>query len=515
MFDNMSQQKRIIIAVVLSMVFFIGYDFLIPKPVVTNTQQIQKQEVSNIQTKTQNIGDIKAIKTNNIIASVNNEHFDVQINENGEISSFILKDERFLNETNEAINLVDKNTTLYPLSMVFYDSEFNKEFNNTTFKANKSSVNIGEELVLSKDVNGVIVNKIITFKENGFYQVKITFSDNKLRDYVITPGERPNVLADTLTVHGAMIYKNDDTKVDYEDGDIKSNDERVETDSIIAAFSDRYYTSTFYNFEKPFKVVVKNHKDLSVGYVVASGNDTFNAYIGPKEHKILEAVNEKLTNVVEYGWFTFIAKPMFAFLSFIYSHVGNWGWSIVILTIVVRICLTYPTYKSMVSMQKLKVLAPKIKEIQEKYKGNPQKMQMHMMELYKKHKANPLGGCLPILIQIPIFFAIYRVLLNAIELKAAPWALWINDLAIHDPYYILPIYMGATMFLQQVITPMTIQDPTQAKIMKFLPLVFVIFFINFPAGLTLYWCVNNTFSLAQQWFVNKIFANKEGKNANS
>lgn len=512
MFDNMSQQKRLIIAIVISMIFFIAYDFLAPKPVPTQ-QVVQNNEIKSIQTSTVNQAPI--IKNEKVISIITNEHFEAKINENGEISSFILKDERFLSDKKEAINLIDKNTNTYPLAMVFYDTEFNSSFNKIPFTASSFNVTSNRELVLTKDVNGVIVSKIINFSDNGFYQVKINFSDNKARDYVITPGERPNVLADTLTVHGAMIYKSDDTKVDYEDGDIKANDERVETDATIAAFSDRYYTSTFYNFEKPFKVILKNYKDLSMGYIVGSGNETFYAYIGPKEHKILEAVNEKLTNVVEYGWFTFIAKPMFAFLSFIYSHVGNWGWSIVILTIVVRICLVYPTYKSMVSMQKLKILAPKIKEIQEKYKGNPQKMQMHMMELYKKHKANPLGGCLPILIQIPIFFAIYRVLLNAIELKAAPWALWINDLAMHDPYYILPIYMGATMFLQQVITPMTIQDPMQAKIMKFLPLVFVVFFINFPAGLTLYWCVNNTFSLAQQWFVNKIFANKEGKNANN
>lgn len=160
-------------------------------------------------------------------------------------------------------------------------------------------------------------------------------------------------------------------------------------------------------------------------------------------------------------------------------------------------------------MQKLKVLAPQIKEIQEKYKGDPQKINTHMMELYRKHKANPMGGCLPILIQIPIFFAIYRVLLNAIELKAAPWAFWITDLSLKDPYYVLPILMGGTMFLQQIISPMTIQDKTQAMIMKFLPIIFTFFFINFPAGLTLYWCVNNACSLLQQFIINKIFQNKD------
>ncbi|WP_420707971.1 membrane protein insertase YidC [Campylobacter sp. MG1] len=509
MFDNMSQQKRIIIAVVLSLIFFMAYDFFIPKPVVTKPVEntSEKQLVDNHPKL-----DIKSKDKENIIASVSSSHFVADISDKGEIVSFELKDERFLSDDSKGINLINNNASLFPLTMSFYDSEFNDLFNKVPFSANKTSLNANEELVLTKDINGVVVTKIIQFDDNGFYKVKVMFSDNKDRDYVITPGERPNVIADSYTVHGAMVYKNDDTKVDYEDGDIKVGVQESEQNVIISAFSDRYYTSAFYNLEKPYKVVLKNLNDLSVGYIIAKGNDTFNGYIGPKEHKILESVDARLTNVVEYGWFTFIAKPMFSFLSFLYSHIGNWGWAIVVLTIIIRIILFPLTYKSMVSMQKLKILAPEVKEIQEKYKGNPQKMQMHMMELYKKHKANPLGGCLPILIQIPIFFAIYRVLLNAIELKAAPWALWINDLAVQDPYYILPIYMGATMFLQQIITPMTIQDPTQAKIIKFLPLVFVIFFINFPAGLTLYWCINNTFSLVQQLFINRIFANKEAKN---
>lgn len=513
MFDNMSQQKRIIIAVVLSLLFFIVYDFIVPKPVV-NKPVANTNNTSEVIEKKLDL-DIKDKSKENVIATISDEHFNVLINDRGEIISYELKDKKFLKDDSEGINLVDKNALLFPLAINFYDSEFNDLFNKTPFVANKDMLKTNEELVLTKNINDIVVTKVIKFKDNGFYEVKVNFSDNKDRDYVITPGQRPNVIADSYTVHGAMLYKNDDTKVDYEDGNIKANVQEVEENIMISAFSDRYYTSTFYNLDKPYKVILKNLNGLSVGYIVAKGNEIFNGYIGPKEHKVLEKVDSRLTNVVEYGWFTFIAKPMFSFLSFLHSHINNWGWAIVVLTIIIRIILFPLTYKSMVSMQKLKVLAPKIKEIQEKYKGDAQKMQMHMMELYKKHKANPLGGCLPILIQIPIFFAIYRVLLNAIELKAAPWALWINDLALHDPYYVLPIYMGVTMFLQQIITPMTIQDPTQAKIIKFLPVVFVFFFISFPAGLTLYWCVNNTFSLAQQWFINKIFAKKEAKNENN
>ena len=225
-----------------------------------------------------------------------------------------------------------------------------------------------------------------------------------------------------------------------------------------------------------------------------------------KKKKVLTSIESSLADAVEYGWFTFIARPVFDFLSWLYGYFGNWGWAIVVMTIVIRIILFPLTYKGMVSMNKLKDIAPKMKEIQEKYKGDPAKLNTHMMELYKKSGANPMGGCLPILLQIPIFFAIYRVLLNAIELKGAQWALWINDLAIKDPYFILPILMGVAMYLQQRITPTTFSDPMQQKIMRWLPAIFTLFFITFPAGLTLYWFTNNVCSLLQQIVVNKLFA---------
>ena len=196
---------------------------------------------------------------------------------------------------------------------------------------------------------------------------------------------------------------------------------------------------------------------------------------------------------------------MFILLQYIHSLVENWGWTIVIITILLKLMLYPLAKKGMVSMQKLKDLAPKIKDIQEKYKGDSQKASMHMMELYKKHGANPMGGCLPIILQIPIFFAIYRVLLNAIELKDAPWILWIDDLSVMDPYFVLPILMGITMFLQQKITPNTMQDEMQRKIFMFLPLIFTFFFAMFPAGLTLYWFINNLFTVAQQYTINKSF----------
>jgi YidC/Oxa1 family membrane protein insertase len=188
-----------------------------------------------------------------------------------------------------------------------------------------------------------------------------------------------------------------------------------------------------------------------------------------------------------------------------HSYVGNWGWAIVLFTILVKIILFPLSYKGMLSMQKLKDLAPKMKDIKEKYKGDSAKMNMKMMELYKNHGANPLGGCLPLLLQIPIFFALYRVLLNADELQGAQWILWINNLAVMDPYWVLPILMGITMYYQQKITPSNFTDPLQEKIFKFFPVLMTVFFITFPAGLVLYWLTNNILTIAQQYYINKVY----------
>jgi YidC/Oxa1 family membrane protein insertase len=196
---------------------------------------------------------------------------------------------------------------------------------------------------------------------------------------------------------------------------------------------------------------------------------------------------------------------MFSFLQFIYGFIGNWGWTIVIVTIIIKLILYPLAYKGMVSMNKLKELSPQVKKIQEKYKDDKQKASMHMMELYKKEGANPMGGCLPIVLQIPVFFSIYRVLLNAIELKGSGWILWIEDLSSMDPYYVLPLLMGITMFVQQKITPNQMQDEMQKKLFMALPVIFTFFFLWFPAGLTLYWFVNNLFTVGQQYYINQMF----------
>ncbi|MBF0275253.1 MAG: membrane protein insertase YidC [Nitrospinae bacterium] len=192
--------------------------------------------------------------------------------------------------------------------------------------------------------------------------------------------------------------------------------------------------------------------------------------------------------------------PLFKFLTFIVSYTGNWGWSIIILTILIKI-LFYPlTKKSFNSMKRMKELTPQLKIIQERYKDDRQKLSEEMMSLYRTNKVNPMGGCLPMILQIPVFIALYNVLLVSIEIKGAPFILWIHDLSVADPYYIYPVLMGISMFVQQKISP-PMGDPLQQKIMMFLPLIFTFLFMNFPAGLVIYWVVNNVLTISQQWYI--------------
>ena len=276
---------------------------------------------------------------------------------------------------------------------------------------------------------------------------------------------------------------------------------------LIAAF-DQYNATIMYGFSKDTNIIIERDSDDNpVAYFGALQNMGFSGYIGPKEYQTLKNIKPILTNAVEYGWFTFASKPLFALLSWLHGIFGNWGWSVIALTFIIRAVLYPLTYKGMVSMQKMKNISPQVKAVQAKYKGDPQRMNAAVMDLYKKHGANPLGGCLPMLLQIPVFFAIYRVLLNAVELQGAPWIFWIQDLSRMDSTYVLPILMGASMYYQQKLTPSNFTDPMQEKVFKFLPVIFTFFFVTFPSGLVLYWFINNLFSIAQQFVVNQQFKN--------
>ncbi|PFG10598.1 YidC/Oxa1 family membrane protein insertase [Marinobacter sp. LV10MA510-1] len=226
------------------------------------------------------------------------------------------------------------------------------------------------------------------------------------------------------------------------------------------------------------------------------------AYVGPKIIDRLEAVAPNLDRTVDFGWLFFISLPLFVVLNWFHGIIGNWGVSIILLTVCVKALFFHLSATSYRSMARMRAVAPKLARMKELYGDDRQRMSTEMMALYKREKINPLGGCLPILVQMPVFISLYWVLFESVQLRHAPFALWIHDLSVMDPYFILPIIMGASMMLQMHLNP-TPPDPMQAKIMKLMPVVFTIFFLWFPAGLVLYWVVNNILSISQQWYITR------------
>jgi len=260
--------------------------------------------------------------------------------------------------------------------------------------------------------------------------------------------------------------------------------------------------------------VVQTRKDSQGNYIIgytgpaisvpAGGKVETSAmlYAGPKIQSKLKELSPGLELTVDYGFLWFIAQPIFWLLQHIHSLLGNWGWSIIVLTMLIKGLFFPLSAASYRSMARMRAVAPKLAALKERFGDDRQKMSQAMMELYKKEKINPLGVCLPILVQMPVFLALYWVLLESVEMRQAPWMLWITDLSIKDPFFILPIIMGATMFIQQRLNP-TPPDPMQAKVMKMMPIIFTFFFLWFPAGLVLYWVVNNCLSISQQWYITR------------
>ncbi|HIP55545.1 MAG TPA: membrane protein insertase YidC [Arcobacter sp.] len=531
--NKQDTQKRILVATLLSFAFFIAYDFfyLQPQQVAQAEQQKQEQTMKQKQvqvTSTTSSGTAPSVvtadsKTNiapvvkdinkmDIISTIQTKTNTIEIDSLGRIAQVTLKGDRYVDKEGKSIKLFSA-LQLRPLEVRFSDPKLNEEAFKTVVVASSKTVDASNgvvKLTLTQTLSSTVLTKVLTIYPAGNYDIDISTSTNQ--NYFLTAGFRPDVMADMYADHGALLIKNDGVLTIIEDEDFDRNEEFVGMHAISAF--DRYYTTTLFNFDKNLQVtVMKNKDDSPESFIHIMNKSKLHGYVGPKDHSDIAALDERLTDIIEYGWFTFIAKPMFVMLQFIHDYVGNWGWTIVITTVLIKLVLYPLSYKGMVSMNRLKELAPKVKALQEKYKDDKQKASSHMMELYKKEGANPMGGCLPILLQIPVFFALYRVLLNAIELKGSEWFWFIEDLThtvsmsnLLDPYLVLPLLMGLTMYIQQKITPNQIQDETQQKIFQFLPVIFTIFFIFFEAGLVLYWTVNNVFTVAQQYYVNRIFA---------
>ncbi|MEA1983115.1 MAG: membrane protein insertase YidC [Campylobacterota bacterium] len=521
MLDKMTPNQRLIVAVLLSIIFFVAYTAIFPPELPETKSESQTEQVSldggvdgvvskkvDVEAEAGHSISAQEKSVTNSILTVTNENFILKMDTLGRISSKELLQDKFRDNDDKHAELIPAFGTK-PLYLRFSDEDLNKEAASTPYSASVSEVNLEstpQSVTLTQKLSTLSVTKKLTFYADGHYDVEISLSQDKR--YYVYLGQRPRVNEneEMMTVVGAMVYTDDDLVTIIEDGDAEGR-KSFSGVELTSAF-DQYTATIMYGFSKDRVILVeRDREDNPIVYFDGLQNLKFNGYIGSKDYKTLDSINPMLTNAIEYGWFTFASKPLFALLLWLHGIFGNWGWAIIGLTAIIRLVLYPLTYKGMVSMQKMKDLAPKMKDLKERYKGDPQRLNAATMDMYKKHGANPLGGCLPMLLQIPVFFAIYRVLLNAVELQGAEWILWINDLSRMDGYYILPLLMGASMFLQQQMTPNNFTDPMQEKIMKWLPVIFTFFFITFPSGLVLYWFVNNLFSIAQQFIVNQQFKN--------
>ncbi|KMM77709.1 membrane protein insertase YidC [Pseudomonas deceptionensis] len=372
--------------------------------------------------------------------------------------------------------------------------------------------------------NGINYIKRFTLKR-GLYDVQVSYLiDNESskpwngnlfaqlkRDASSDPSS--STATGTATYLGAALWTSSEPykKVSMKDIDKAQLKETVQGGWV--AWLQHYFVTAWIP-QKGDNNVVQTRKDNQGNYIIGFTGPTLTVepgktaetsatlYAGPKSQGVLKELSPGLELTVDYGILWFIAQPIFWLLQHIHSLVGNWGWSIIFLTMLIKgifFPLSAASYKSMARMR---AVAPKLAALKEQFGDDRQKMSQAMMELYKKEKINPLGGCLPILVQMPVFLSLYWVLLESVEMRQAPFMLWITDLSIKDPFFILPIIMGATMFIQQRLNP-TPPDPMQAKVMKLMPIIFTFFFLWFPAGLVLYWVVNNCLSIAQQWYITR------------
>jgi len=520
--EQQDLNRRLLLALVLSFIMFIGYGYFFPatnqQTETTNqtTSATQQTPVANssasqaptpvVNTQSATAAPAVAESTSAALVTIKAPHFNISVDTYGRIGQMELLEDKYKDEDGNTLKLFQTGQ-VKPLEVRFSDVKINEEAFKTPYVNNGSEVvdvTSGVQTVtLTQTLSTVTVTKKITFKPSGEYSVEVTTSAPT--QFFVTPGHRP--VADTsmyMLVRGALIKGADNVITTIEDGDAEGY-EKFQNAKIASSF-DRYVASLFFDFDKGLNVsVLKEANGNPLIFVQGDQTLSLNAYIGPKDHEVLKSINPELTDAIEFGWFTFLSKPFYKVLLWIHNYVGNWGWAIILFTLLVKFVLFPLSYKGMMSMQKLKDLAPRMKDIKEKYKGDPAKMNAQMMEMYKKHGANPMGGCLPLLLQIPVFFALYRVLLNAVELQGAPWILWIEDLAHMDPYYVLPILMGASMWFQQRITPSNFTDPLQEKIFRWFPVIMTVFFLFFPSGLVLYWLVNNLFTIGQQYFINHMY----------
>ena len=445
-------------------------------------------------------------------------------NKGGVLKQILLP--RFRNDDGDVINLINNPDNLTAaLSLKSDNAEVTSILQNAYYEPSTTSIVLGEsnpEAILTftlKHESGLEVVREYKFRYNDYVmeiKTRITAypmaAKNLQYQILLGPGMGGKISSQTdyIVFSGATVFANNErieqpledlTAPAYHRGDLK-----------WVAFQNKYFGSALIPIQgSKAGVVFKDNDQVFVGLEYESVQSAATAshlfYTGTKELEILEEKGNHLVRMIDYGWFgnkfAFLVKPLLKVLAYFYGITHNYGWSIIFLTIIIKLLFSPLTHKSFKSMKGMTKIQPYVKLIQERNKDDRKKMNEELLDLYKKHKVNPVGGCLPMLLQIPVFIALYHALFFSIELRGAPFIGWITDLSVADPYYVTPVLMGITMFLQQRMTP-SIGDPMQQKIMMFLPIVFTFLFLSFPAGLVIYWTVNNMLTISQQYYIYKV-----------
>jgi YidC/Oxa1 family membrane protein insertase len=557
----MENQKNLFLAIVISMAIIFGFQLLVPQPERAPISEEQTFEENSVELSIQNTNTQIVINRDEVISSSGRVIFDNgkikgSINlEGGFIDDLVLEEFReTLDPTSDLIEFLNplgsQDAYYLDTGWVSSDSTLELPNNKSIWKTDKTSMGVDDPVKLFwTNSQGITFEKIISLDENYLFNVDQRVINNSDRSFDLFPfglSKRQGIpeMQNFFILHEGPISITDGVLEEYDYDDLKEN-KKIKHTSIGGwiGITDKYWqTAIIPNQNEPihqtysysFAENVDNFQTDIVGEKIAVSNGAsishnFKLFAGPKIVSVIDTYMEEYSiqefdRSVDFGWFYFLTKPIFNVLQFVFGYVGNFGWSIIAFTILMRICFFPLAQQSFKSMAKMKKLGPEMQRLKEQYGDDRAGMQKEMMALYKREKANPIAGCLPILLQIPVFFALYKVLFVTIEMRHAPFIGWIHDLSAPDPLGLLtafgffdwnvpgilqlfnigiwPILMGISMFLQQKLNPAPV-DKMQAKIFMFLPIVFTFVLGGFAAGLVIYWTTNNVLSMAQQYVIQR------------
>ena len=557
----MENQKNLFLAIVISMAIIFGFQLLVPQPERAPVSEDQIVEQSSVDLNIQNTNSQIIINRDEVISSSGRVSFDNgkikgSINlEGGIIDDLVLEEFReTLDPTSDLIEFLNPlgSQDAYYLDTGWVSSDNTLELpnNKSIWKTDKISMGIDDPVKLFwSNSQGITFEKIISLDENYLFNVDQRVINNSDKSFDLFPfglSKRQGIpdMQNFFILHEGPISITDSVLEEYDYDDLKEK-RKIKHTSVGGwiGITDKYWqTAIIPNQNEPitqtysysFAENVDNFQTDIVGEKIAVSNGAsishnFKLFAGPKIVSVIDTYMEEygiqeFDRSVDFGWFYFLTKPIFNVLQFVFGYVGNFGWSIIVFTILMRICFFPLAQQSFKSMAKMKKLGPEMQRLKEQYGDDRAGMQKEMMALYKREKANPIAGCLPILLQIPVFFALYKVLFVTIEMRHAPFIGWIHDLSAPDPLGLLtafglfdwnvpgilqlfnigiwPILMGISMFLQQKLNPAPV-DKMQAKIFMFLPIVFTFVLGGFAAGLVIYWTTNNVLSMAQQYIIQR------------